>query len=100
MLGFGDYLLVSVILFFVGAIGVIFRRNLIYILMSLEIMLNSINITLIGLARYSKDRNPQALILFILVVAAVEVAVGLGIAINLMRVKGTVDVDLFKSLKG
>ncbi len=100
MLGFSDYLLVSVILFFVGALGVIFRRNLIYILMSLEIMLNSINITLIGLAKYSKDTNPQVLILFILVVAAVEVAVGLGIAINLMRVKGSVDVDVFKSLKG
>ncbi len=100
MLGFGDYLLVSLVLFFVGAIGVLFRRNLLYILMSLELMLNSINIAVIGLARYSNDSNAQVLILFILVVAAVEVAVGLGIAINLMRVKGTVDVDAFKALKG
>ncbi len=95
-----DYLLVSLILFFVGVIGVLFRRNLLYILMSLEIMLNSINIAVIGLARYSMDTRAQVLVLFILVIAAVEVAVGLGIAINLMRVKGSVDVDVFKALKG
>ena len=71
------YLLLSAMLFALGAIGVMFRRNLIVILMSLELMLNAVNLTFIAFSRYLGSIEGQVFVLFIMVVAAAEVAVGL-----------------------
>jgi len=87
------YLFLSAALFTLGILGVMFRRNLIIILMSLELMLNAVNLTFIALARYLNAVEGQIFVLFIMVVAAAEVAVGLAIAVAVFRQRGTVNVN-------
>ncbi|MBI4963310.1 MAG: NADH-quinone oxidoreductase subunit NuoK [Desulfomonile tiedjei] len=87
------YLILSAILFAVGVMGVMFRRNLIVILMSLELMLNAVNLTFIAFSRYLGSIEGQIFALFVMVVAAAEVAVGLAIAVAIFRLEGTVDVN-------
>ena len=93
------YLVLSAVLFTLGVVGVMFRRNLIVILMSLELMLNSVNLTFIAFSRYLGSVEGQIFALFIMVVAAAEVAVGLAIAVAIFRQSGTIninDVNLMK----
>lgn len=92
------YIFVSIFLFTIGAIGVILRKSFIFILMSLEIMLNAVNLTLVGASKFLNEPDGQIIVLFVLAIAAAEVAVGLGIAIYLSRMKDTVDVDRFNIL--
>ncbi len=87
------YLFLSAILFSLCVIGVMFRRNLIIILMSLELMLNAVNLTFIAFSRYLGSVEGQIIVLFVMVVAAAEVAVGLAVAVAVFRMKGTVDVN-------
>jgi NADH-quinone oxidoreductase subunit K len=87
------YLFLSAILFAIGVIGVMFRRNLIVILMSLELMLNAVNLTFIAFSRYLGTVEGQIFALFVMVVAAAEVAVGLAVAVAIFRMEGTVDVN-------
>lgn len=87
------YLILSAIIFAVGVMGVMFRRNLIVILMSLELMLNAVNLTFIAFSRYLGSIEGQIFALFVMVVAAAEVAVGLAIAVAIFRMEGTVDVN-------
>jgi NADH-quinone oxidoreductase subunit K len=98
MLAPESYIFVSVVLFTIGAIGVILRKSFIFILMSLEIMLNAINLTLVGVSKFLGEPDGQIIILFVLSVAAAEVAVGLGIAIYLSRIKDSLEVDRFNIL--
>jgi NADH-quinone oxidoreductase subunit K len=93
------YLVLSAILFSLGIIGVMFRRNLIVILMSLELMLNSVNLTFIAFARYLDSVEGQIFVLFIMVVAAAEVAVGLAVAVAIFRESGSIDVNDVKLMK-
>lgn len=93
------YLLLSAILFSLGVIGVMFRRNLIVILMSLELMLNAVNLTFIAFSRYLGSIEGQVFALFVMVVAAAEVAVGLAIAVSIYRQRGTVDVNEIDLMK-
>jgi NADH-quinone oxidoreductase subunit K len=101
----GDYLLVSGILFSIGFAGVMLRRNLIVILMSLELMLNAANLSLVAFSRFRIDTNglpnynAQVFVFFIITVAAAEVAVGLAILVALYRAKQTTDVKDICSLK-
>jgi len=93
------YLVLSAVLFTLGIVGVMFRRNLIVILMSLELMLNSVNLTFIAFSRYLGSVEGQIFALFIMVVAAAEVAVGLAVAVAIFRQSGTIninDVNLMK----
>lgn len=87
------YLFLSAALFTIGVVGVMFRRNLIVILMSLELMLNAVNLTFIALARYMESVEGQIIVLFVMVVAAAEVAVGLAIAVTVFRQRGSINVD-------
>ena len=87
------YLVLSAVLFSLGIIGVMFRRNLIVILMSLELMLNAVNLTFIAFARYLDSVEGQIFVLFIMVVAAAEVAVGLAVAVAIFRESGSIDVN-------
>jgi NADH-quinone oxidoreductase subunit K len=93
MITLQHYLVLSAILFALGIVGVMFRRNLIVILMSLELMLNAVNLTFIAFARYLDSVEGQIFVLFIMVVAAAEVAVGLAIAVAIFRESGSIDVN-------
>jgi len=93
MITLNHYLFLSAVLFAIGVGGVMFRRNLIVILMSLELMLNSVNLTFIALARHLESIEGQVIVLFVMVVAAAEVAVGLAIAVTVFRQRGSINVD-------
>lgn len=93
------YLGLSAILFCIGALGVIFRRNAIIIFMSIEIMLNSVNLTFITFSRYLNEQTGQIFVFFVMAVAAAESAIGLAIILALFRKKQTVYVDEVNLLK-
>ena len=105
MITLGHYLIVSGILFVIGFAGVMLRRNLIIILMSLELMLNAANLSLVAFSRFRVDPaglpnyNGQVFVFFIITVAAAEVAVGLAIIVALYRLRQTTDVKDISSLK-
>ena len=93
MVGLQHYLILSAALFCLGVIGVMFRKNLIIILMSLELMLNSVNLVFVAFSRYLESIEGQIFVLFVMVVAAAEVAVGLAIAVAVFRQKGSINVN-------
>jgi NADH-quinone oxidoreductase subunit K len=93
------YLLLSAALFAIGAAGVMTRRNAIVIFMSIELMLNSVNLTLVTFSAYLGESTGQILVLFVMAVAAAEAAVGLAIVISLFRNKQSVDIDDINILK-
>ena len=92
-------LALSGILFSVGLVGAVTRRNLIVILMSIELMLNAVNVALVGFSRMWGQLDGQIFVLMVIVVAAAEVAVGLGIVISLFRNKESVNVEDMSLLK-
>jgi len=98
-IGMEHFLVLSAVLFGIGLIGVLVRRNVLVILMSIELMLNSANLTLVSFARYMGDLSGQVFAFFVMVIAACEVAVGLAIIISLFRNKDTVDVDRINIMK-
>lgn len=93
------YLLLAAVLFAIGVMGVLTRKNLIVILMSVELMLNAVNLTFVAVARYTADMSGQVIVFFVMCVAAAEVAVGLAILISIWRHRGTMHVDSVKLLK-
>jgi NADH-quinone oxidoreductase subunit K len=95
-----NYLIVSAILFAIGASGVLFRRNAIIIFMCVELMLNAVNLTLIAFSQFMGDQSGQILVFFVMTVAAAEAAVGLAIVISIYRNKASTDVDTLNLLKG
>jgi len=94
------YLLLSAVLFGIGTLGVLTRKNLIIILMSVELMLNAVNLSFIALARHAADQEAQVIVFFVLCVAAAEVAVGLAVLISIWRKRGTMNVDALSALRG
>ncbi len=86
-------------IFFIGLMGLLVRRNLLVILMSLELMLNGVNLTFVTFARHLQDTAGQMAVFFIIVVAAVESAIGLSLVIALFRTTRTVDTDAMRLLK-
>jgi len=94
------YLFFSSILFYIGLMGVISRRNTIIILLSIEIMLNASNLAFVAFSRFHGNLSGQACVFFIMVVAAAEVTVGLALAVALFRCKGTINADEANALKG
>ena len=99
-IGINEFIIVSSMLFLVGFFGVIFRKNTIIIYMSLELMLNAINLALVAFSRFNNTMDGSIFVFFIMTVAAAEVAVGLAIIVMLYRQKQTVLVDELNQLKG
>jgi NADH-quinone oxidoreductase subunit K len=95
----GHVIGLSAILFTIGTVGALTRRNLIVILMSIELMLNAVNLAFVGFARAWADLAGHVMVLMVITVAAAEVAVGLGIVIALFRNRDTVNVDDVSLLK-
>lgn len=105
MITLGDYLIVSGVLFSIGFAGVMVRRNIIIMLMSLELMLNAANLSLVAFSRFHlqpnglPNYNAQVFVFFIITVAAAEVAVGLAIIVALFRARQTTHVEDINTLK-
>ncbi len=95
----GHYLIVAAILFTVGALGVLLRRNAILVFMSIELMLNSVNLTLVTFSRINGDLEGQIMAFFVMVVAAAEVVVGLAIIMSIFRTRRSASVDDANLLK-
>jgi len=93
------YLVLSAVLFAIGTAGVFLRRNLITILLSIEIMLNAVNLTFVAVGRYLGTVDGQIITFFVMTVAAAEAAVGLALVISLFRHKETLSPEAFTSLK-
>ena len=99
MIPLGHYLIVSAILFAIGTAGVFLRRNLITILLSIEIMLNAVNLSFVAFGRQLGSYDGQIITFFVITVAAAEAAVGLAIIIALYRHRESLNPDAFTSLR-
>ena len=99
MIPLSHYLLVSAVLFAIGTTGVFLRRNLITILLSIEIMLNAVNLSFVAFGRQLGTVDGQIIVFFVITVAAAEAAVGLAIVIGLYRHRESLNPDAFVSLK-
>ena len=95
-----SYLIVAALLFVIGAVGVMVRRNPLIMFMCIELMLNAVNLSFVALARELTDIDGQTIVLFVLVVAAAEVVVGLGIIVAIMRNRSKLTADDMVELKG
>jgi NADH-quinone oxidoreductase subunit K len=95
----GHYVALSLALLLIGTLGVIARRNIVVILMSIELILNAVNINLVAFARHWKNLDGQVFAIFVITVAVAEAAVGLGLLIALFRNKETVNADEVNLLK-
>ena len=94
------YIALSGILFILGALGVLLRRNAIILFMSVELMLNSANLLCVAFARHLGDLDGQVLVFFVITVAAAEVAVGLALIVAIFRTKKSINIDEINLLKG
>ena len=94
------YLVLAAILFTIGAVGVLVRRNAIVVFMCVELMLNSVNLTLVTFARASGTLDGQVMAFFVMVVAAAEVVIGLAIIVAIFRKRETTNVDDLATLRG
>ena len=100
MITLTHYIVLSMILFGLGTVGVLVRRNALVLLMSVELMLNAANLALIAFSRSMGNETGHVLAIFVMTVAAAEAAVGLALVLAIFRHRGTVDVDQVRSLKG
>jgi NADH-quinone oxidoreductase subunit K len=94
------YIVLSAILFTIGALGVLIRRNALIIFMSVELMLNAANLAFVAFANTYHQLNGQIIVFFVIAVAAAEVAVGLALIVAIFKTKHSIDVDQMSSLKG
>jgi NADH-quinone oxidoreductase subunit K len=93
------YLIISAVMFIIGAMGVVMRRNAIIVFLSIELMLNSVNMTFVAFSAFFGDATGQVLVFFVMTVAAAEAAVGLAIVIALFRRKQTINLDEINIMK-
>ncbi|GIX36568.1 MAG: NADH-quinone oxidoreductase subunit K [Lysobacteraceae bacterium] len=101
MIGLGHYLALGALLFCISVLGIVMnRRNVIILLMAIELMLLAVNINFIGFSRYLGDVAGQVFVFFILTVAAAEAAIGLAILVTLFRNRRTIEVGELDSMKG
>jgi NADH-quinone oxidoreductase subunit K len=94
------YIWLSTVLFTIGVLGVLFRRNAIIIFACIELMLNAVNLLMVAFSSYLNDATGQVFVFFIMAVAAAEVAVGLAILVMMYRNTKSVDIDILNRLKG
>jgi NADH-quinone oxidoreductase subunit K len=95
----GYYIILSAILFAIGVVGVLVRRNVIVIFMSIELMLNAVNLAFIAFARQLRSMDGQVIVFFVMTVAAAEAAVGLALVIAVFRNRETLNADEFNLLR-
>jgi NADH-quinone oxidoreductase subunit K len=100
MIPIESYIGLSAILFTIGTLGVLTRRNAIIVFMSVELMLNSANLLFVAFAQQFGELDGQIFVFFVMVVAAAEVAVGLAMVVAIFRSRGTIDIDEMSQLKG
>jgi NADH-quinone oxidoreductase subunit K len=100
MVSVNYYLALAVVLFIIGALGVLIRRNAIIVFMAVELMLNAANLAFVAYARYWQSMSGQIFVFFIMTVAAAEVAIGLALIVTIFHSKSSIDVDQISSLKG
>ena len=93
-------ILLSIIIFSIGIMGVLLRKNVIIIFMSIELMLNAVNLSLVGFSRYYNSVDGQVFVFLVMTLAAAEVAVGLAIIVSLFRNKQTINIDEINILRG
>jgi NADH-quinone oxidoreductase subunit K len=94
------YIALSALLFIIGAMGVLIRRNALIIFMSIELMLNAANLAFVALARHLGNLDGQIFVFFVMTVAAAEVAVGLALIVAIFRTKASINVDDINTMKG
>jgi len=94
-----NYIILASIIFAIGIVGVLIRKNIIIIFMSIELMLNAVNILLVAFSVYHGDTSGQVFVFFIMAVAAAEITVGLAILVMIYRNTGSVSIDALKNLK-
>jgi NADH-quinone oxidoreductase subunit K len=94
------FVLLSAVLFTLGVLGVLVRRNALVVFMSVELMLNAANLALVAFAQRWQSANGQIIVFFVITVAAAEVAVGLALLVAIFRTKRTTDIDEISTLKG
>ena len=100
MLPVGYYIGLSAVLFTIGALGVLIRRNAIVIFMSVELMLNAANLAFVAFARAYEVVSGQLFVYFVMTVAAAEVAVGLALIVTIFHTKQSIDIDQMNTMKG
>jgi NADH-quinone oxidoreductase subunit K len=100
MVAISNYLVLSAMLFLIGVLGVLFRRSALIVFMSIELMLNAVNLSFVAFAHMWNAAEGQVFVMFILTVAAAEAAVGLAIVIALFRQRDSVDIDEVNLMKG
>ena len=94
------FVMLSAVLFIMGVLGVLVRRNAIMIFMSIELMLNASNLALVAFARQWSDAGGQLIVFFVITVAAAEVAVGLALIVAIFRTKKSIDIDELNTMEG
>ncbi len=94
------YLVLSAILFSLGALGLLMRKNIIVILMSLELMLNAVNISFVAFSSYLKNADGKVMVFFIMTIAAAEAGVGLALAVNIFKNFRELNIRFFEHMKG
>ena len=94
------YLIVSAVIFTIGATGVLIRRNPLIIFMSIELMLNAVNLSFVAISSYLDSADGQMFVFLVLTVAAAEVVVGLAIIVSIFRTRRNIDVDDMNLLRG
>lgn len=95
-----SYIMLSIVLFTLGAMGVLLRRNAILVFMAIELMLNATNLALVAFARHWANDTGQLFVFFIITVAAAEVAVGLALIVTIFRTKRSINIDELHEMKG
>ncbi len=93
-------LAIAFVLFAIGGAGVLARRNILIVMMSIELMLNAVNLVFVSFARTLADNGGQVMVMMIFVVAAVEIAVGMAIVVNMYRQRQTIGADGFRLMRG
>ena len=99
-IGLNHYLALSAILFCIGMVGVLRRRNVLVILMSIELMLNAVNLSFVAFSHFSNNINGQIMVFFVMTIAAAEAGVGLAIAVAIFKRFKQVNIEFFEQLKG
>ena len=99
MVSLSSYLILSAILFSIGVVGFLIRRNIIVIFMSVELMLNAVNLAFVAFSRFLNSMDGQVIVVFVMSVAAAEAAVGLAIIMSIYRAKKTINADVMNLMK-
>ncbi len=98
-IGLNHYLGLSAVIFVIGMLTVLLRRNLIVMLMGVELMLNAVNITFVAFSSFNQNMNGQVMVFFVMAIAAAEAAVGLALAVTIFKHYKEIDISAFEQLK-